>query len=202
MADLITNESVFLEPIDYGNRDASEQAFIDGLIAVASEYIERKCNRVFIATTYIDEIHDGQGWNSIFVSNPPINSLTDIEIIFSSTDTDTTSEVFTADKFKFNIKTGDIRFKPGAFTSSGGHLFPDGFRNVEITYNGGFAEVPQPIQMLTADFVIQSFDPTESVEGIEKEKIGDYFYAKGKNYIASLPFLKKQILNNYRVRRV
>lgn len=202
MANLITNSSAFLEPLEYNNRTDAEKAHIDALITAGSEYIERKCNRVFAATDYTDEKHDGQGWPSIFVDNLPLNTLTDIDIIHSRSETSSSSTTFDADKFELNNNTGEIQFKSDTFLTDGGGNFPEGFRNVHITYNGGFTTIPFPVQELTADYVIQSFDPMESVELVEKEKIGDYFVAKAKNYFDKMPFMKKQILASYRIRRI
>ncbi len=196
MAELILNTSAYLEPLEYSNRATEEKSFIDALISSGSEWIEKYCNRVFLSTAYIDEVQDGQGWDTIFPDNIPIVSLTSITIIHS----DTTSTTHLTAKFDINLKTGEIRFKRTADVCS--RLFPEGFRNVLLTYNGGFTTVPFTIQKLTADYVIQMFDPMLSVEGIEKERLGDYFYAKSKNYFEHLPFVNKKMLDQYKIRKV
>ncbi len=196
MPNLIENTSAYLEPIEYNNRTTAEKAYIDALIDSGSEWIEKYCNRIFLETIYTEEVQDGQGWNTIFPSNSPIISLTSI-IIISSDGTETT---YASTNFDVNFNTGEIRIKSS--TTAGIVIFPTGFRNIKINYTGGFTVVPFTIQKLTADYVIQMFDPTLSVEGIEKERLGDYFYAKSKNYFEGLPFVNKKMLNQYRIRKV
>ena len=87
MANLISNTSAFLEVLDYNNLTTAEKALVDALITAGSEWIERYCNRIFLAAAYTDEAHDGNGWDSIFVKNPPINSLTDIDLVSQSRST-------------------------------------------------------------------------------------------------------------------
>ena len=195
MANLITNTSPFLDVLEYNSRSTTEKAVIDALITAGSEWLERYCRRVFTATNYIDEIHDGTGENCIFVANPPINSLTDIDIVGTSSTT-----TYLATKFKYESKTGEIQFKRG--TDSDCFYFPEDFQNIKITYNGGFSTIPSNVQLLCADYVIELFDQSLKDELIEKEKLGDYFYAKGINYYDKLSFSKKKILASYRLRRV
>lgn len=192
---LITNSSPYLEKVDYNNLTTEEKALVDALITAGSDWIERYCNRVFTATDYTDEIHNGTGENCIFVKNPPINSLTDIDIVGTSSTT-----TYLATKFKYEPKTGEIQFKLDA--DSDAHYFPEDFRNIQITYNGGFTTIPEAIKILVADFVVEYFDQKLKDELIEKEKIGDYFYAKGLNFYTKLSYPKKKLLTSYRLRRV
>ena len=91
MANLIANSDPHLNPLDYNNLSAADMVQVDALITSGSEYIERYCNRVFASAVITDEEHNGNGFNSIFVRNPPITTLTQIEIIsaYSSTGSDT-----------------------------------------------------------------------------------------------------------------
>jgi len=202
MANLILNTSPYLQPLDYSNMSTAEKALVDALITMATEQIERYCRRTFAAADYTDEKHDGNGWRSIFVKNPPLNSLTDVDIVESDFSSDSTTTTYAATKFDTKAATGEIRFKPGSFLSSGRGVFSEGFQNIQITYNGGFASVPQGIQLACAEMVIQMFDPSEATDLIEKEKIGDYFYAKAKNAFQKMLLTKKKILDSYKIRRI
>lgn len=202
MADLITNTSAFLEPLDYTNRSIAEKAIIDALITSASEIFEKHCNRIFLTDTYTDELQDGNGWDTIHVNNPPLTVLTDIDIVHRAFDGTNTTTTYTGSKFNIHINSGEIRFKPGDFLTTSGGLFAQGFQNVQITYVGGFSSVPKPIQRLAAKYVIQSFDPTEDVQGLQKERLGDYFYDRGKDFLNALLFNDKKELDMYKIRRV
>ncbi len=201
MADLIANTSAFLNDLDYSNLPSNEQAQVDALIDVATEYIEKYCNRIFLQATYTDEIQDGTGEKSIFVANPPIQSLTDIDIIVQSESGDTTS-TFLATKFDYESKTGEIRFKPDTFLNTAGGVFSKGFQNIKITYSGGWVAVPQSIQLIAAEFVKERFDPTLVEDTLEREKLGDYFYAKSKDFWKRLLATNRFILNSYKIRKV
>ncbi len=192
-----------MERLDFANLNAAEKAHVEALISVGTVEIERICNRTFLQATYTDEAHDGYGWDFIFVKNPPIVSLTDIDLItYNAVTGDTETTTYAASKFTFHANTGEIKFKPDV-TLSTAKLFPVGFQNIHITYSGGYAAVPQAIQMLCADFVIQMFDSKE-LDGalIEKEKQGDEFISFGTDYFNRLPFSKKKILTSYQLRRV
>lgn len=200
MADLILKTSPHLKVLDYDNQDAATKKQIDALITVASNYIEKYCDRVFSSVSYSNEKLDGNGWDNIFIKNPPLTTLTDIDVI-SSLFTGSTTTTYAATRFDIKEATGQIKWKADSFLEEGG-IFPVGFQNVQVTYVGGFSAIPTSIELITAEFVIQLFDPTLSEDIIEKEKIGDYFYAKGINFIENLIFSKKYILNSYRIRRM
>ena len=77
--------------------------------------------------------------------------------------------------------------------------------HIRITYNGGWAlgnDKLQPLKLVLAEFVIEMFDPNESVLGIEKEKLGDYFYSRGTDAWNKLLVKHRQILMLYKKIRV
>lgn len=205
MATLITNSSPFLEPLDYANQDANAQANIDAQIIAGDEFLRKSLNRILLQDTYTDEKHDGNGRKSIFVSNPPIISLTDIDIVSTDFNGNETTTTLTATKFDLKLSTGEIRFKPGSFTSDGASWFTEGFQNIQITYSGGFvadSNSLKPMELVLAEFVIEMFDPNEAVTGIEKEKLGDYFYSRGTNAWDKLLVKHSQIMKLYKIVRV
>lgn len=205
MTTLIDNTSAFLEPLDYNNQDAAAQANIDALIIAGDEFLRKSLHRILLQDTYTDEKHDGNGRKSIYVNNPPLISLTDIAIVttdFNGNDTTTTLD---ATKFDLKLSTGEIRFKPGSFTSDGASFFTEGFQNIQITYSGGFvtnSDKLKPMELVLAEFVIEMFDPNEGVLGIEKEKLGDYFYSKGTDSWNKILVKHKEIMKLYKIIRV
>jgi len=205
MANLIANSDPHLNPLDYDNLSARDMVQVDSLITAGSEYIERYCNRVFASAVITDEVHNGYGFNSMFVRNPPITTLTQIEIIsaYSSTGSDT-YDTHEATKFLYDEQTGEINWKPGIwFGDTTGGVFPKGFQNVMATYTGGYSSVPEAVQLLCAEFVIEMYDSTLSSDGIDKEKLGDYFYSRSKDYFENVKvFKKKRILDSYRLRKI
>ena len=202
MANLITNASPFLEALDYTNRTTAQKATIDALITAASEFIELECDRTFLSATHTDEAHDGNDWNFIFVKNPPLTSLTDIDLItYNAVTGAVETTTLLATKFTVEENTGEITFKPDVVLDTA-KIFPEGNQNIHITYVGGYAAVPEAIKMLTADFVIQMYAPEELEGALQKEKLGDYFYDKGNNFLERLSFSKRKILSMYKIRKV
>jgi hypothetical protein len=204
---LLTNDSAFLEPLDYTNRSPAEKAYIDALIPVGQKYLEDYCKRLFEVTTYTDEVLNGTGGPMIFVKNPPIISLTELKIIWSFATTDTgTDTINTYDdaELLWDAASGKVQFKPRG-GSSRPSSFPDGFQNVKITYSGGYASTSadfSTLSYLNAQFVIETFDPSEKVGVIDREKLGDYFYARTKGYAEQFIANNKRILGLYRLREL
>lgn len=202
MTNLIEPGDPLLEALDFSDLDVGEQAQLNALSDAATTWIEKYCNRVFRKTDYTDEAHNGNNELFIYVNNPPIISLGTVTIKESNFTGDAVSTDFAADKFDTKLSTGKIRFKPNSFLSSTTGLFSSGFQNVLIDYTGGFLPVPEPIKLVAAQFIIEMFDPSEDVQGIEKEKLGNYFYSRGKDFAAQATFKTTKLLEGYRIRRV
>lgn len=192
---LITNTNPLLADLNYNNLSTAQKAQVDALLNVATEFIEKDCNRTFLAATYTDEEHNGVIHESIFVKNTPLNSVTNVKIIcHASTESSDDITTYLSTEVLFEPETGEIKLRNGA-------RFPHGFRNVKITYNGGFTTVPKPIEYLCANIVINAYAPEMNAENIEKERIGDYFYAKVKDFMEKLPMSDRKILSMYRLRK-
>lgn len=194
---LITNSNALLADLDYDNLSTGQKAKIDALIVSHSELIEKYCNRIFLADDYVNEKASGENENVIFVKNPPLNSILSININASDTDCD-------GDLFSFDGPIGEIRFNQnidGFLTDNWAGSFAKGWQNILISYNGGFAEVPQAIQMICADLIIASFDPTVDAGNIESEKLGQYTYKIAKRTFQTKLLDNQQYLNLYKIRK-
>jgi hypothetical protein len=200
MANLIEHDDPLLNDLNYNDLEVSEQAQIDALIAVASEMIEKKCNRIFLADDYAEEKHNGLSENWIFVNNPPINDLESIVVVGAENTT------YEGALFSYNAKTGEIRWDENYLLQNTVTdwigLFPQGFNNILINYNGGFEEVPQGIKLLCAQMTKEGFDPGNSPGSLEFEKLGQYFYKTRKDFFQTFLLTNKNILNLYTLKRV
>ena len=199
---LIEPGDPLLANLDFNNLNTPEQAQLRALAVAATVWIEKYCNRIFRKTTYTNEAHNGTGELYILVFNPPLITLTQVTIQESNFSGDSVLTDFAASKFDTKLSTGKIRFKPNSFLASTTGLFSEGFQNILIDYTGGFDSVPEPVKLVAADFIIEMFDPSEKPQGIEKEKLGNYFYSKGTSYFQNLTFTTKKILDSYRLLRV
>jgi len=168
------------------------------LIEVASQLIEKRCNRVFAAANYTEEKHNGSGDNSIFVFNPPINSLTALSIVT------TENIVVDVDDLEYNSVTGEIRWQRYNRTGTVGlTVWPEGFQNILITYNGGFSSIPKPIELLCAEMVLNTFDTSGQFGGgFDSEKLGQYQYKTSVDTMNASLLAHKNIINLYKISQI
>jgi hypothetical protein len=202
MPNLIDNASDFLNDLDYSNLGAADQAKVNALCDVATQLIQKYCNRIFLADDY-EEYHDGTGHeDAIFIINPPINSLTQITIIAS--DSEHTETDYDDACFNYDSGSGEIFWdtQPNSTADFLGY-FPCGRRNILVSYNGGFSEVPAPIQMVAANLINEMFDPSLATsENMDMEKLGQYQYRLKKDSADRIIHSNKKILDLYKIRRV
>lgn len=200
MPDLIENTDPLLESLGYSDLEVGERAQIDALITVSSEIIEKKCNRVFTATEYEEEKHNGNDENWLFINNPPIISLTSIVVVGAENYT------YEGALFEYKDKIGEIKWNDLYLLQNTvadwiGH-FPRGYNNILANYEGGFTDIPAPIKYLCAEMVKEVFSPGETPGSLEFEKLGQYFYKTRKDFFQKFLLSHKSILNLYTIRRV
>ena len=190
---LIANTSAFLNRLDYTNLNTLEQALIDRLITAFTKEIEAQCNRVFAAANYTEK-HDGDGERNILVKNIPLNTLTSITVTSSKV------TVVNSTDFTFDPLTGEIRWKDWDIASTADFVgfFPIGFQNISISYNGGYTTIPDDLEMLCAEGIIQVFDRKEAVGQVQSEKMGQEYYSYGLEQFRNLVFTHKKTLSRYR----
>jgi hypothetical protein len=116
--------------------DYDEQ--IDLLIPEVCEGVNKYLGRR-ISAGLRTEIRNGQGQDWIRAFNPPINSLTSVTVDFNGTN----PTVVDGADFVYQQETGIIKSKPTASIRYG---FAEGFQNVKLIYNGGYATIPLPIK--------------------------------------------------------
>lgn len=186
---LITGLSAFLEPLGYANLTASEQAYIDAYLEAASGYLEKRLNRTLAAADYA-EIHNGDNKGSLNLKNPPINSLTQVVVVgCSNTTYDATCFLYSSG--------GTVRWNPYS-SETILNYFPMGFQNITVTYNGGFTTIPAALQALVAEMVLESWDPSLLSSGMQKERLGQYFYDRGKDFWDKILFKRSEIVALYK----
>ena len=137
-------------------------------IEAASDAIEGWCDRVFTSTAYT-ETQDGNGLHWLYVYNPPIISLTSVQIIDSSEDTET----ILADQFRYGGDAGEIVFKPT--NSSSYSVFPEERRNIVVNYTGGYATIPDDIQEAVVQTIQEMYKVTNTKNpGLKQIRLGEY----------------------------
>lgn len=195
---LITTSSAFLNELGYGTLPSADQAEIQALIEAASQLIEKFCGRNFAAQDYV-ELQNGSGQDFLIVENPPILSLSSIKFIYAG---DSTDETIDDAEFGYKSESGEIRWLPYSQSSSkwnGG--FFEGYKNIQISYRGGYEVIPYPIQKACADLVKVMYDPSMHGAALEKEKLGDYFYQMNVEKVGPLLSDNNKMLRLYKLYR-
>jgi hypothetical protein len=148
-------------PLD--NTMAEEEKLIESWIDVASAKLEEVCRRVFRQGSITDEPHDGCDDRVIRVRRPPITSVSALKIV----DVDgTLLETIPASAYAIPTKAtdpdpdvNDRRIVLASTSALGSSVFAPGYRNVLVSYVGGFAAIPAQIKeacfQLTATYMAQ-----------------------------------------------
>ncbi len=183
MADLIDTD--YLEvaiPAIAGRSDLAE------LVTVASAMVENYCGRIFAYQDHAVDYLDGTGTPRIWVLRPPIIAIA--SVVYNGT-TLTEDTDFVADDCMGRLTRGNGRLDPDRT----GLAWRSGTRNVVVTYNGGFEEIPPPVRWATAlvaqDMVNAGSGPFLS------ERLGDYSYTQATSE-SDLPAAAMALLSPYR----
>ncbi len=193
---LILPTSPLLHRLDYANLTNEKQEAVEALIEVASELIEQYCNRQFTRATYTETLN-GSGDYYVVLRNIPIESITSIKFRDQSTGEE---ETIDGAEFSYHSKIGDLYWN--AYSESESQFngsWPEAQNNITVTYIGGYSDIPMPIQQVCAQMVETMYDPTLSA-GIEKEKLGEYFYQINVEKISKLLTDQNKMIALYRRR--
>lgn len=193
---LILPTSPLLHKLDYANLSNDKQEAIEALIEVASELIEQYCNRQFSRAAYT-EVLNGSGDEYVIVRNIPVEEITSIKFRNQETGEEETVD---GDEFTVQENIGSIYWnRYSESTSEFNGSWPEAQKNITVTYIGGYSDIPMPIQQVCAQMVETMYDPKLS-SGIEKEKLGEYFYQVNIEKISKLLTDQNKMLAFYRRR--
>lgn len=125
---------------------------LDGLIQSASDYFRNKTGYLW-NKAQLKETLDGQGRNSIILSQKPVQSIESLEI----------SGTPTEDYYLYK-GAGIVKKKNGVFIA--------GMANIVVVYNCGYDNVPADIKQACTELVGQYFQDKD-YQGISQYSIGD-----------------------------
>lgn len=133
--------------------------FLDRLILSVTARIEQMTGRRFIQATYNNEIHDGsdvQGGvrTHLIVKNAPLQTVSSIQWN-AGTNSSPNWETFDEDDYFTDLEAGIITFPSG---------LPSGFRNIRVTYTGGFSGYSIGVN----NFWLFNVVPTGNVNGTNR----------------------------------
>lgn len=141
------------------------------------------------------EVLNGIEESRIFLTQLPVISITSMTFTDLITGDE---EVVTVTDLTFDPTTGEVRFKPSAQ-----QYFPYGWRNIEVVYNAGSADIPEIILEAIINLALSMVESlgTSNVLHLEAES---FDYASSLRQVAGdgIPPLVLQMLADYRVPKV
>jgi hypothetical protein len=134
-------------------------ALIDRLILSVTARIEQMCGRRFTLAEFTNELHDGSDpygtpRKALVVKNAPIQSVATIEYMAGTPSTPNWTAFYSGD-YQVDYDAGIIYFPYCGL--------PRGYRNVRITYTGGYAGYSQTSSLW--HFNVQAPDLVGAVDG-------------------------------------
>jgi len=176
---------------------------LNELLEAASDLAENFCSRAFASAVYAPETYDGLGDAILFLRNMPITDVASVLIRDpdgSEEDIDNAAD----DQFVYDPDAGILRFDPNC--TSDHTAFTLGFQNVDVTYTGGYAAVPDAVQQAVIIIAIGLYSEGSfsGDPGLESEKLGEYQWKRQSKSTTDnqgyLPNGARQLLTPYCVR--
>lgn len=150
---------------------------IDELINEVTDFIETKCERRFLYSTFSNETHNGSNADGskkefLILKNTPVDMITKIE---SQTGTQLSPAwvEFTLGDYDIDKQTGIIKIYGGV---------PKGFQNIRVTYKAGYKidfavpanhTLPYDISGLAEKLTVKAFKKRESIGKVTEGVGGD-----------------------------
>lgn len=139
----LANVKEYLKKAD---SDTGDDAFLSGAIIDISGMLEAELGRIIEAADVSNEVRDGDGTDTIFTKETPINSITSVETRY--TVGGDWSEVDSGD-YVYGSGTGRIILTSG--------IFPEGRSTVRLNYNAGYSTIPAPLKLACIQLVALHF---------------------------------------------
>lgn len=192
MATLKANAIISEAELEELTQTSFDTAYANALINIASDFIEKFCDRKFIETTFTDEIYDGNGSCELYLKNAPISNVT-----IKHWDTVNNIADYTfIENDDYIIYTIEGKIYKRSHWSKG-------YQNYRISYKAGYtlANIPFDLKFVCAK-ICETMHNNQQKSGISEESIGRYSVSYSKENLAingiPLPFECTNILNQYR----
>lgn len=116
--------------------DDNESSHVEDLIDYVSAFIETYTRRTFLTATYT-EYYDGNGTDTLFLNQRPINSITSIHI---------------DDGRSFDASTqisasAIVSYSEEGYVRLDGDYFSRGIQNIKVVYSAGYAQASIPADL-------------------------------------------------------
>lgn len=158
-----------------------ESEVVSMLIPFIGGVIRNYCGWNILADDYIDKKFSGLGGSTLDLKVFPVNSVEKLEI----------GGVDYLSQVSINEEDGELYFE-----STAGMTFTAGTRNIVITFNAGYEEVPAELEHTAAWLCALFFNRIDLQNiGVKSERFNDTEVTYDPT---DLPVLVKQVLDRYR----
>ena len=142
----------------------AETERIEFLIEAVSSQVETICGRKFLEADHT-EVYDGNGTNSIFLNQYPVNSITSIK--YGTPFNSNTRDTISSEDYVFYSSFGEVTFN---FCNI------DHPQMFEVEYNAGYSEIPYDLNLYILKQIAKELNKTSQDTTIKSEKLGDAAY--------------------------
>lgn len=135
-----------------GLTSTNEDANINALIAAASAWIEKYCNRTFEQAQY-SEVRNGNGAAAMYLRQRPVTAVASVTVdgYAIPVPQSTTSYGYVFDASCVYIRAG-IKGSPAPFNGAG-LRFTRGVQNIVVSYTAGYATIPPDLVQACVELV-------------------------------------------------
>lgn len=164
-----------------------------GFVSVAVEAAEKRMRTIcgnresFLEDEYT-EAFDGESWDRVVLRHTPVDSAQAVTVVIL---TDATNTV-TVDSGSYRvdeetgilslISTADSFLNPSIWLAYGsrGWGYPPDFRNVRVTYTGGYAagSIPDDLTQIATEWAASMYQRKGVNAGMKSETLGRYSYTR------------------------
>lgn len=181
---------------------ATYDSILESLINMATDFVERECDRTFVSTAYSNELYDGTGTKRLLLKHFPVSSSATFTLEQRDTDLrDAYWSAIDSNLYHVDYETGIVEFIGRSFVE-----VPDKYR---VSYTAGYAFKNDAAPLVTLEslkigdleyavwkLVAKLFQNRKANTGIQSETIGNYSVTLRASMMADPEV--QNILNSYK----
>jgi len=150
-----------------GITGSEEDEFVELAVNETEQTIKSFLNRDLEAKDYV-EIYDGQSTNVLILDQFPINSISKIEYYdgLDPLDVEEWIEYVQGDDY-------DRLLNYESYITLDGIVFPEGYKNIRVTYNAGYTDIPADIQKAAKKLCLLYYGEVKKNKSLGKASVSE-----------------------------
>lgn len=164
-----------------GITSASEDDFLDLVVAGVDQLFESLSNRRLESETYTDQVVDGTGTPRLYLPNHPVTAVSEVRVsdapiagVNNSSEFDSTTIWTLHDEFEIDSLAEDEDNR-GLLLAVYGN-WPRGIKNIQVTYTAGYTTIPADIKLAAYQIAARIRNGRTRGGEIRSERMGDESY--------------------------